>query len=38
MTSCRNEDTPPNEAVWKIFVKFAGITGLRKKVNRIKKI
>lgn len=33
-----NEDTPPNEGVWKIFVKFAGITGLRKKVNRIKKI
>ena len=25
-----NEDTRPNEAVWKIFVKFAGITGLRK--------
>ena len=29
-TSSPNEDTRPNEAVWKIFVKFAGITGLRK--------
>ena len=29
-TSSRNKDTRPNEAVWKIFVKFAGITGLRK--------
>lgn len=36
-TSSPNEDIPtptkdtrPNEAIWKIFVKFAGITGLRK--------